>query len=119
VDYYLRIHYDWRASPILGQVRSLEEAVSILSQPTAREILWQMVDEAKKVGISDNQVVDWQSKALDQLSFNVPDFWFLYWFFWDTYEVVIVGDAIIVRTGCFIGVEITGCNFPHSLFIVE
>jgi hypothetical protein len=40
-------------------------------------------------------------------------------FFGDTYEVVIVGDVIIVRTGCFIGVEITGCNFPHSLFIVE
>jgi hypothetical protein len=82
VDYYLRFHYDWRASPILGQIRSLEEAVSILSQPTVHEVLWQMVDEAKKVGISDNQVVDWQSKALDQLSFNVPDFWFLYWFFW-------------------------------------
>ena len=40
-----------------------------------------MVDEAKKVGISENQVVDWQSKAINQLSFNVPDFWFMDWFF--------------------------------------
>ena len=29
VEYYLRILYDWRATPILGQVRSLEEAVII------------------------------------------------------------------------------------------
>jgi len=102
VEYYLRIHYDWRASPILGQVRSLEEAVSILNQPTTREILWQMVDEAKKVGISEKQIVDWQSKAVDQLSFNVPDFWFIYWYFlgvpieWLIFGMLLLSGLVIL-----------------------
>lgn len=120
VEYYFRIHYDWRSSPLLGQIRSLEEAVSILRQPATREVLLRMVNETRQAGMSEQQIVDWQSKAVDQLSFNVPDFWFVYlWFLgvpgnwllvsFLALAVMLVGAGLKLRTD--LG---RGQHFPKS-----
>lgn len=120
VEYYFRVHYDWRGSPLLGQIRSLGEVVSILSQPAARETLRQMVDEAKQVGMSENQVIDWQSKAVNQLSFNIPDFWFFYLWFLGVPSGLLLGSfltlaAMLVGVGLKLQAELRRVQpYPES-----
>jgi hypothetical protein len=120
VEYYFRVHYDWRSSPLLGQIRSLGEVVSIVSQPAARETLRQMVDEAKQVGISENQVIDWQSKAVNQLSFNIPDFWFVYLWFLGVPSGLLLGSfltlaAMLVGVGLKLQAELRRSRpYPES-----
>jgi len=81
VDFYNQIYYNWPTSPILGQFQSLDEVISILDQPESRQELWELIDQTEIAESGKISIIDWQSKAVDRLSFNLPDFWFIYWYF--------------------------------------
>jgi hypothetical protein len=72
-EYFERMHYRWPDSPIPGQVRSLREVVGILGKPGGRKSLDTLISSAKGTALRD-----WQSATVARLSFNVPDFWFVY-----------------------------------------
>jgi len=72
-EYFWRVHYRWADSPILGQVRSLLEVLTLLRAPASRAALIALVESAQV-----SHPCDWQSEAVGLLSFNVPDFWFVY-----------------------------------------
>ncbi|MEA3375487.1 MAG: hypothetical protein U9R72_04740 [Chloroflexota bacterium] len=75
-EYFQRVHHRWRDSPIPGQVRSLREALGFLHAPERGKRLESLVSREVKKPLRD-----WQSEAVGLLSFNVPDFWFVYlWF---------------------------------------
>ncbi len=65
--YLERIHFHWRASPILGQIQALREVAGLLRDPVSRDALKGLV-----MASSD------QVEAQQRLSFNVPDFWPVY-----------------------------------------
>jgi hypothetical protein len=75
-EYFNRVHYSWIDSPIIGQFRSLREASGLLQNQSSRELLSKFVNPDAPTG-----VFDWQSWAVHVLSFNVPDFWFVYLLF--------------------------------------
>jgi len=76
MEYFQRVHYRWADSPILGQVRSLQEAMALLRNPNSRAALESLADSARASFPSD-----WQGETMGLLSFNVFDFWFVYlWF---------------------------------------
>jgi hypothetical protein len=75
-EYVRRVLFDWRYSPILGQVRSLREVVGNLRDPEIAPRLQSMVNEGNAT-----QTRDWQSESVGLLAFNVPDFWLLYFLF--------------------------------------
>ena len=76
MEYFDRVHYRWADSPILGQVRSLQEAMALMRNPSSRAALQALADSEKASFPSD-----WQGEAVGLLSFNVFDFWFVYlWF---------------------------------------
>jgi hypothetical protein len=76
VEYFYRAHYRWADSPILGQARSLLEVLALTRDSASRDAMRTLVDPAQASRLSD-----WQSQAVGSLSFNVPDFWFVYlWF---------------------------------------
>jgi hypothetical protein len=75
-EYFYRVHYRWPDSPILGQVRSLWEVLTLVRDPTSRAALGTLVSPE-----AETPLRDWQSEAVGLLSFNAPDFWFVYlWF---------------------------------------
>lgn len=90
-EYFDRVHYHWADSPIPGQVRSVQETVTMLREPTTLDALKMLVDPA--LGTSD---VDWQSEAVGLLSFNVPDFWFVYLWFLGVEVQWLVGVGLIL-----------------------
>jgi len=76
VAYFYHVHYRWADSPILGQARSLQETLALLRDPDSRAAMKTLVTTA-----NDSPTRDRQSEAVDVLSFNVPDFWFVHlWF---------------------------------------
>jgi len=75
-EYFYRAHYRWADSPILGQARSLLEVLALTRDSASRDAMRTLVDPAQASRLSD-----WQSQSVGSLSFNVPDFWFVYlWF---------------------------------------
>lgn len=75
-EYFYRAHYRWVDSPILGQARSLLEVLALTRDPASRTSLKALVDPGE-----GSPAFDWQTRAVDMLSFNVPDLWFVYlWF---------------------------------------
>jgi hypothetical protein len=95
-EYFNRVHYSWVDSPIVGQVQSLREASALLQNQSSREVLAGFVN-------SDgyNGIIDRQSWAVHLLSFNVPDFWFVYFWFLQTPLTMIILAIIIL--GILIG----------------
>jgi hypothetical protein len=96
-EYFYRVHYSWPQSPILGQIRSLPEVLAVFSDPPLRAGLKGLVDQN-----GETPYRDWQTVAVELLSFNVPDFWFVYlWFLgmptgWLITGVVLL-SAVAVR----------------------
>jgi len=75
-EYFYRVHYRWADSPILGQVRSIQEVMKLLRNPKTRSTLKALILSA-----NESPTVDRQSETMGLLSFNVPDFWLVYlWF---------------------------------------
>ena len=91
VTYFYRVHYRWVDSPILGQARSLQETLAILRDPDSRATLLAMVDAAQASPLCDRQ-----SKAVERLSSNVPDFWFVYLWFLGLSAAWLIGAALIL-----------------------
>ena len=76
VEYFYRVHYRWPDSPITGQVRSLVEVLTLLRAPASRAALAALIAPG-----NGTPTRDWQSEAVEVLSFNVPDFWCVHlWF---------------------------------------
>ena len=71
--YFNRVHFSWPDSPILGQFQSLREVSGILQNPDSRANLNEIAHSELKTELMDSQ-----SLAMQLLSFNVPDFWFVY-----------------------------------------
>lgn len=96
VEYFDRVHYRWADSPILGQVRSLQEVIVLLGNPNSRVALKTLIDSERASSLSG-----WQSGAVGLLSSNVPDFWFVYlWFLglptgWLAVAVLMLAGAVV------------------------
>ena len=91
-EYFNRVHYSWIDSPIIGQFQSLREASGLLQNQSSRELLSEFINPDVPTVI-----IDWQSWAVHMLSFNVPDFWFIYFLFLRIpMEVVLISVLILV-----------------------
>lgn len=75
-EFFHRVHFTWADSPIPGQVRSLLETTAMLRDPERLEQLHQLVEDALAADPQEGQ-----AEAVGLLSYNVPDFWFVYWGF--------------------------------------
>jgi len=76
-EYYDKVVFHWAYSPILGQIQSLREVVSILRMPSSLESLLKLVSHS----ISSTPAGDWPIRAVNLLSMNLPDSWFFYLYF--------------------------------------
>jgi hypothetical protein len=76
-EYYDRVVFNWAYSPILGQIQSLREVVSILRMPSSLESLLELVSHS----ISSTPAGDWPLRAVKLLSINLPDSWLFYFYF--------------------------------------
>ena len=91
VEYFHRVHYRWADSPILGQVRSLQEVLALMRDPGSREALSVLVNPEQQ-----SSLADWQSGAVGLLSYNVPDFWFVYLWFLGLPAGILAGLALLL-----------------------
>lgn len=90
-EYFWRVHYCWECSPILGQIRSLREAVSLLCTPEAKTNLQGLISSS-----GGSSLLDWQSEAVGKLSLNVLDFWFVYFWFLGAPVSFLIVIAVIL-----------------------
>ncbi|HEC34672.1 MAG TPA: hypothetical protein ENI37_08175 [Chloroflexi bacterium] len=88
-EYFYRVHYYWPDSPIPGQLRSLAEVVTILRDPASRATLKTLVNPE-----TDSPLRDWQSEAVELISFNVPDFCLVYLWFLGLPTGLLAGVAL-------------------------
>lgn len=82
-EYYQRVYFSWQDSPIPGQYNSLREVSGIMQDSHARMKLIQIVEN-----ITSTELADSMSIGIQLLSFNVPDFWFVYWSFFDVHWLI-------------------------------
>ena len=92
-EYFYRVHYRWVDSPVLGQVHSLLEVLALLRNSGSRAALRTLIDTQKQ-----SSLWDWQSQAVGLLSFNVPDFWFVYLWFLGLPAIWLAGAAWILAS---------------------
>jgi len=80
-EYFQRVQFHWADSPIVGQVRELQAVTSNVRRAETLAELRDMVARTVTAPISEDRFYDAQAEAVGLLSFNVPDYWFVYgWF---------------------------------------
>lgn len=92
-EFNWRVYDRWPDSPIPGQVTALRSSVGLLVDPQARRTVADLVNPA--VG---SPIRDWQTESVGLLSFNVPDFWFVYLWFLGV-PVPALGGALLLLVG--------------------
>ena len=111
--YYWRSTFCWADAPILGQVRSLLEVLALVRDPASRTDMAALVGpesvtptcterRPEPVEGPSRSTRDWQSEAVGLLSFNVPDFWFVYLWFLGT-PVGWLAAVVFVLSGVAAG----------------
>jgi hypothetical protein len=90
-EYFARVHYHWPDSPILGQLRSLLEVLSLVSRPEGRAALARLIDSQP-----ESAPFDWQSEAVGLLSFNAPNFWFVQLWFLRVPAAWLLGVGLVL-----------------------
>jgi hypothetical protein len=73
-EFSRRVYRSWPESPIPGQIQSLLEVRTVMREPESLDQLRKLIDS-----ILEQDPRDGQANAVGYLSFNVPDFWFVYW----------------------------------------
>jgi hypothetical protein len=77
-EYFQRSLFRWADSPIAGQVHELLAVTGNLRHPETRAELHDVVAKAVTQPAPNDRFYDPWADALGLLSFNVPDYWFLY-----------------------------------------
>jgi hypothetical protein len=75
-EYFQRVHYNWGDSPLIGQLRSAKEEAVLLQSPASRAELRLLITKSRESNPSA-----WETEAVSLLSPNVPDYWFVYFYF--------------------------------------
>lgn len=93
--YIQRVLFDWRYAPVLGQFQSLREVAANLRDPRARRQLAGMVHAGQAT-----ETRDWQTESIGYLAFNVPDFWFVYFWFLGVPPAVLIVTLGLIGAAC-------------------
>jgi hypothetical protein len=89
-EYYDRVQFHWADSPIVGQARELMAVVSNVRVAGTQQELRDLVARTLVAPGPNDLVYDARAEAVGLLSFNVPDFWFVYAWLMDVPVRVLV-----------------------------
>lgn len=99
--YFSRVYFSWEYSPIPGQLHSLREAISLLKDSEQRERVAALVEAP-----TGTTTMDSQSIAVQLLSFNTLDFWWIYqWILFPAarpWLLVMIGFLVLILLACTI-----------------